>query len=583
MEMVTAATPDAELTAAADLLHAGRLPEAEAAYRQLLATRPDDPAVRTGLAHVHHDAGRPGEAIALYRQVIDDAPDAPTSAEAYDGLAAVLQDAGDVDGAVAASLRSTRLRGDADGAYQLGCTLEQMNRPADADAAFTLAVEVRPGFAEAHARLASSLMRQGKVADAAKRYAIAADADPSIAEVHCNLAHARRLSGDADGALKSARRAIDLKPDLAPAHDVLGCVLRDRRRPADALASFRRAVELQPTLAEAVYHFGDVLESVGRVAEAGAAFERAVAVAPAVPVYHTSLGLNRLLRGDLTGGWPEVDWRRMDRRLPAGRPFRQPVWTGAPLGGQTILLSVEPGDGDVIQFVRYAPLVAARGGRVVVECRPDLLELLRTAAGVADVVPAGQPLPPFDTHCPLMTLPMVFNTTVETVPAAPAYLSADPARVAAWADRLPAGRRVGLAWAGNSADAGDRMRSLTAARLAPLAAVPGVRWVSLEKSPTAAPAGLDLFDATADLRDFADTAALIANLDLVIAVDTAVAHLAAALGRPTWILLSAVPDWRWLLGRDDSPWYPTVRLFRQPAPGDWPAAVAAVAAALAGR
>ncbi len=572
---------DDDLTAAAGLLEAGRLDEAEAAYRRLLAARPGDPAVAIGLADVLVDAGRPADAAVLYRQVVDAAPDAPASADAYDGLAAVLQDAGDVDGAVVASRHSVRLRGDADAAYQLGYTLEQMNRPADADAAYALAAEFRPGFAQAHAKLASSLVRQGRLADAARRFATAADADPSVAEIHCNLAAARRLLGDEDGALKSARRAIDLKPTLAAAHDVLGCILRDRRRPADALAAFRRAVDLDPTFADAVDHFAAVLESVGRVAEAGAAFEQATALAPAVPAYHEHLGANRLLRGDLTGGWPELDWRRLDRRNPAARPFPRPVWNGGPLGGQTILLSAEAGLGDAVQFVRYAPLVAGRGGRVVVECHPAVASLLATAPGVAGVVTAGQPIPAFDTFCPLLTLPLVFNTTLESIPADVPYLSVDPARAAAWAARLPAeGRRVGLAWGGDPRHAGDRTRSLAAARLAPLAAVPGIAWVGLQPAADAPPAGLSLTDLTTDPNDLADTAALIAALDLVITVDVAVAHLAAALGKPTWILLTAVPDWRWLLGREDSPWYPSARLFRQPTPGDWAAVVDAVVAAL---
>ena len=567
---------------AAELHEADRLDEAESAYRQLVADHPGDPAHRIGLADVLVDAGGAAEAAPLYRAVIDAAPDDTASAGAYDGLAAILQDAGDVPNAVAASLRAVQLRGDADDAYRLGYTLEQMGRLPDADAAYALAVEFRPTFAEAHAKLGSFLLRQGRAADAAARFAKGTDADPSIAEIHCNLAHARRLAGDEDGALKAVRKAIDLKPDLAVAHNVLGCILRDRRRPANALQSFRRAVELDPNYAEAINNWASVLEQIGRVTEAGNGFERAVALAPAVPQFHQNLGLNRLLRGDLPGGWPEMDWRRLDRRNPASRSFDRPVWNGFPLAGQTVLLTAEQGLGDTVQFLRYAPMVAGRGGRVVVECQPALVVLARTVPGVAGVVAQGQPLPPFDVHCPLMTLPLVFNTTLQTIAAAVPYMSIDPAKAAAWAGRLPAaGRRVGLVWAGNPKYANDRVRSLNPARLAPLAAVPGVTWVSLQKSSTVPPPPeLHLFDGTADLHDFADTAALISHLDLVIAADTAVAHLSAAMGKPTWVLLPAVPDWRWMLGRADSPWYPSVRLFRQATAGDWVPVVAEVAAAL---
>ena len=577
---------DPALSAAADLHDAGDLGGAEAAYRRLLVDRPDDPAVTVALGDVLADAGRAEEATALYRRVVDAAPDAPASADAYDGLAAVLQDAGQIPDAVAASLRAIELRADADDAYRLGFTLEQMGRMADADRAYAVAADLRPAFAEAQAKLGQYLLRQDKPADAARRYALAADAGPAVAEIHCNLAHARRLAGDEDGALKSVRRAIDLKPDLAAAHNVLGGILKDRRRPSEALLSFRRALEINPEYAEAVNNYANVLESIGRVAEAAGGYERAVALAPNEPRFHENLGLNRLLRGDLPGGWPEADWRRRDRRNPASRPFPQPLWDGRPLSGQTILLTAEQGLGDSIHFLRYAPMVAARGGRVVVECQAPLVALARTVAGVADVVAQGDPLPPFACHCPLMTLPLVFGTTLASVPAAAAYLGVDAGRATAWADRLPKadGRRVGLVWAGNPKHANDATRSIKPARLAPLAKVPGVTWVSLQKTPTAAPppAELKLVDLTADLADFADTAALIQQLDLVIAADTSVAHLAAALGKPTWVMISAVPDWRWLLGRADSPWYPSVRLFRQATPGDWAGVAADVAAALAG-
>jgi tetratricopeptide (TPR) repeat protein len=579
---MTAVESDPALAAAA-LSEAGRLAEAEAAYRALASERPDDAAIRIALADLLADTGRSAEAATLYRQVIDAAPDAVASADAYDGLAAVLQEAGDVPNAVAASLRAVALRGDADDAYRLGYTLEQMGRPADADAAYRLAGECRPAFAEAHAKVASFLMRRGKVADGAARYAVAADADPTIAEVHCNLANARRLNGDEEGALRSIRKAIDLKPGMAAAHNVLGTIMRDRRRPADALAAFRRAIELDPKFAEGVSNWASVLESVGRVAEAAVGFEQAIALAPAVPQYHERLGLNRLLRGDLAGGWVEVDWRRLDRRNPAGRPFPRPFWNGGPLANsQTILLSAEPGLADTIQFLRYAPLVAGRGGRVVVECPPELVDLAGSVAGVSEVVPFGQPLPAFDVHCPLMTLPLVFNTRLETIPAAVPYVGISPAHAAAWAERLPSAdghRRVGLIGSADAGPSGDRTRSINPSRLAPLAAVPGIIWVAL--SPTAPPPpALKPIDLTADLHGLADTAALIAQLDLVVAIDSTVAHLSAALGKPTWILLPAVADWRWMQGRADSPWYPTARLFRQPTPGDWAAVIADVVAAL---
>ena len=577
--------PDVDaVTAAADLHDAGDLDGAEAAYRAVLTGRPGDPAVTVALADVLADAGRGDEAAALYRSVIDAAPEAADSADAYDGLAAVLQDGGRVDDAVLASTAAVRLRGEADDAYRLGYTLEQMGRADDANAAYGLAADFRPAFAEAHAKVAAWLLRQDRLADAVARYQLAADAGPAVAEIHTNLAHARRLAGDEDGALKSARRAVELKPDLAAAHNVLGGVLKDRRRPSDALAALQRAVQIDPNLAEAYTNIGGVLEQINRVADATGAYQNAVTLGPGVPQFHVNLGCNRLLRGDLAGGWPELDWRRLDRTNPTSRSFDgRPVWDGSPLAGRTILLTAEQGLGDTIQFLRYASLVADRGGRVVVECQPELVELARTVRGVTDVVAQGADLPAFDVHCPLMTLPLVFRTTLDSVPAAVPYVSADPAKAAAFAAKLPGGgRRVGLVWAGDPKYANDRARSLNPARLAPLAGVPGVRWVSLQKSAAAPlPAGFDAVDLSGELHDFTDTAAVVAGLDLVLTVDTSVALLAGAFNVPTWVMLPAVPDWRWLLGRADSPWYPSARLFRQAEPGDWAGVVRDVAAALA--
>jgi hypothetical protein len=241
-----------------------------------------------------------------------------------------------------------------------------------------------------------------------------------------------------------------------------------------------------------------------------------------------------------------------------------------------VLLHAEQGFGDTIQFCRYAPLVAERGATVMVECQPPLVALLKSLAGVKQVVPRGDPLPDFDVHCPLLGLPLRFGTTVETIPARVPYLHADERRVARWREKIGqgVGVRVGIAWAGAAGNANDQRRSLTLSSFAPLAQIEGVRWYSLQKGDAAKqtehpPQGMHLFDFTSDLNDFADTAALVANLDLLVCVDTAVAHLGGALGKPVWTLLPFCPDWRWMLGREDSPWYPTMRLSRQPARGDW--------------
>jgi hypothetical protein len=296
-----------------------------------------------------------------------------------------------------------------------------------------------------------------------------------------------------------------------------------------------------------------------------------------------------LLHGDFEHGWPEYEWRWKTRDFSSGRrPFTQPQWDGGSLNGRTILLHAEQGLGDTLQFIRYAPLVAEAAGNIVVECPAPLKRLLRHSLRQVPVLSKGEPLPPFDIHCPMLSLPLACRTTLANIPRQVPYLNADSELAAHWQGKLVSQRellKVGLAWAGNKAHKNDRHRSIELSTLAPLGEVPHVSFISLQKGEpakqaTRAPAGITLFDWSNELGDFADTATLIANLDLIISVDTAVAHLAGAMGKPVWTLLPFVPDWRWLLEREDSPWYPTMRLFRQSAPGDWSGVITRVVGAL---
>jgi hypothetical protein len=300
-----------------------------------------------------------------------------------------------------------------------------------------------------------------------------------------------------------------------------------------------------------------------------------------------------LLSGRFEEGWKEYEWRWKTKMWSSGaREFSAPLWSGEAIGDRTILLHAEQGIGDTLQFCRYAPLIA-RGTRIILEVQAPLVRLLSRLPGVMQIVARGDNLPPFDVHCPLMSLPLAFGTTLDTIPAATPYLSAAAVLAADWQERLAGldGLRVGLLWAGAQRlnfPAGatvDRRRSVTLKALAPLGEVSGASFVSLQKDGPAAqaadpPHGLVLHDFTADLHDFEDTAALIVNLDLVISVDTAVAHLAGALGKPVWLLNRFDTCWRWLLNRDDSPWYPTLRQFRQPRSGDWNSPVCAARDAL---
>ena len=393
-----------------------------------------------------------------------------------------------------------------------------------------------------------------------------------------------------EDALALISQAIRIDPRPAVYHANLGIALHRLGRLQQALASFARAIAADPRHVDAHYNRGAVLAELGELNAAQHHFQRVIALEPQHAFAHYALGLALLQHGEFARGWAEHEWRRRGAKLtPDKLVFREPLWDGRPLGGRTILLHAEQGLGDTIQFARYAPLVAARGGRVLLACQPSLKRLLTRLDGVEAVLTGGDRLPAFDVQAPLMSLPHLLGTTVETIPARVPYLAVDDDLNATWAERLRgmAGLKVGLVWAGNPANPHDRRRSMALASLAPLAAVSGrgVTLVSLQKGPAAAeaatpPDGLRLIDLGPELNDLADTAAVVSQLDLVISVDTAVAHLAGALGRPVWLLLSHVHDWRWLVDRADTPWYPSMRLLHQRRPDDWDSVVTNVVAAL---
>ena len=416
-----------------------------------------------------------------------------------------------------------------------------------------------PGYAVAHANLGCALFSLGRFEEAEARHEAALRLEPDYPDALSNLGNALLAQGRFEEAVAAFRAALRLRPDYAEAHANLGAALRDTGDIPEALLHCEAAIELQPGRPDARFNRALALLTAGRYAE----------------------------------GWAEHEHRLALPHYPR-RDLGCPQWQGEPLAGRRILLHAEQGLGDTLQFVRYAPLVAARGGRVILEVQKPLVGLLARMEGVAEVVACGEELPGFDLHCPLMSLPHAFGTTIETIPACAPYLAPDPDLVARWAALLPSsmGKRVGLVWAGSPRaneprnHYADRRRSLHLRSLAPLAAIPGVEFVSLQLGPRAAeaqspPAGMAVLDLTAGIADFDDTAALVAGLDLVIAVDTSVAHLAGALGKPVWLLSRFDACWRWLAGREDSPWYPGLRLFRQERPGEWGPVIARVAAELA--
>ena len=421
---------------------------------------------------------------------------------------------------------------------------------------------------------------------AATRAALAARPDDAAAWL--DLAVLSIAEGRAPEAEQAARRAMALAQPDARAWMTLGAALRAQDRIEAALAAAGHAASLAPASADPPYAMGVALAQAGRHAEAATAYRAALALQPDHASAEFNLALALLLLGDYAAGFRHYEARFRGSQPPL-RPIGLPPWDGSPLpAGTPLLLRCEQGFGDTLQFIRFAPLAAARGARVILLAPAPLGRLLRTAPGIAAVIAGGGTVPRGSLTLPLLSLPHRLGTTLATLPAAVAYLAPPAAESLGWAARLAArpGLRVGLCWRG-SPQAGapgvlrvDARRSIPVPLLAPLAAIPGIAWVNLAKDATP-PAAFRALDPMPAMADFAATAALVASLDLVVTVDTAVAHLAGALGRPVWLLNRADTDWRWLLGRQDSPWYPTLRQFRQTIRGDWAGPVQAAAEALA--
>ncbi len=385
-------------------------------------------------------------------------------------------------------------------------------------------------------------------------------------------------------AITCYQQALTLDPTYAVASYNLGVVFHEQRQYTEAIVHYQHAIQLDPTDAAPHVNLAVILEEQGRFAASLLHYQQAATLDPECAEIHWNQALILLRQGDWQHGWEKYEWRwrLSDARV---RSFPQPRWDGTELNGKTILLYTEQGFGDTIQFIRYAPLVVQRGGRVIVECPAPLLRLLGTMTEIEQLIPMGDELPAFDVQLPLLSLPQLLDTTPTTIPAAVPYLfPPDTTDVTLKTDpntRL----KVGLVWSGKLSYEKNHYRSFSVDLFSELFNVPGVAFYSLQKGDpesqlTALPSHLPLQNLSPQLQDFADTAAAIEQLDLVITVDTSVAHLAGALGRPVWVLLAYVADWRWFLDRPDSPWYPTMRLFRQASPGDWAGVMTQVKAAL---
>ncbi|HUY33777.1 MAG TPA: tetratricopeptide repeat protein [Pirellulales bacterium] len=572
----------------------GRLDEALASYQQAVAIKPDFAAAHNSLGIAHVGRRRLDDAAAAFERAARTSPD---FAHAHNNLGNVRKEQGRLDEALACYQHAVRLKPDfAEAHNNLGNLLLERGRLDEAATCCRQALALKPDLADAHNNLGAALAAQGKHEAAEPCYREALRLRPQFAEAHNNLGNALRELGRHEEAVASLRESVRLKPDFAEAHGGLGMALLSFGDLEAAAASCARAIELKPNLAQSHVSLGFIFSELGRLDDALAEYDRALAIDPNLADARKNRSLVWLLQGRLAEAWPEYEARWKAPELPP-RPFRQPLWDGSPLAGKTILLHAEQGLGDTLQFIRYAALVRERGGRVVVACQRALVPLLTACgAGIDSLVAQGDPLPAFDVHAPLLSLPRIFGTTLDNVPAKipdnVPYIHPDPRLVENWRRELAAldGLKVGIAWQGSLKYRWDRKRSVPLSRFEPLARVPGVRLFSLQKGYGSeqlawATSRFPLVDLAQRLDEtsgpFLDTAAVMKCLDLVITSDTAIPHLAGALGVPVWCAVSYMPDWRWLLDRDDNPWYPSLRLFRQTRLGDWEGVFERIAAALA--
>ncbi|MEK9671022.1 MAG: tetratricopeptide repeat protein [Rhodospirillaceae bacterium] len=533
----------------------GRLTEAEALVTGAIAIDGKVAIYHANLGRIRMAQGRAEAAIVPYREAIGLTPD---DAALHSDLAAALVTYEDFDGA------RSRAR---------------------------LAIDLDPNLAQAHLNLGLALRGLGgpSARGAAACFRRAAEIDPGLADAQQALGEALQATGDEDGALDCYRRAIHARPGMVEAHCNLGNILRERMDLDAALVQYAAALEYDPEIAAVHANQAVALHEKSRFEDALEAYARALAIAPNDPEIRRNRAMTLLLLGRFEDAWPEFEWRWKTARFQAERrKWKKPQWTADQLAtdpDNTVLIHAEQGLGDMVQFIRYAHRLRDLGFHVAVECPRPLVRLIAAMPSVMQVVEKGDPLPSHDFHIPVMSLPGAFKTTSATIPGDVPYLTAPRPDVDRWRTALSElkGTKIGICWKGSPDHPRDRVRSPGLAAFLPLFNLPGASLVSLQKQGGEADlkargvAGR-LFDPTPDLPDLAAAAALIAGLDLVVTCDTAVAHLAGALGRPVALVLPHVAEWRWMAGRNDTPWYPAMRLFRQPAPGDWASAMDDVAA-----
>jgi tetratricopeptide (TPR) repeat protein len=588
------------------------------------AARPAEYHYRCG--NHHYDSNDPGKAISAYQKAIElkddffeahfnlariyqDQQDFKTSISCYQkalninpqayqalyNLGVVQLTAGQLDAAADAFQQALDLKPDFPEAYNnLGVVYQKQEKLNPAIECFQKSVEINPAYAEAYHNLGSALYTLKQFAAAEKSYRMALEQNPNYAEAHHNLGLLLHAQGKLDQAAVSYRKTMQLRPADARAYYDMGNIFLDQGNLAEMTHWYQQALAVTPHKAEAYNNLGKMLKDQGSINTAESYFQEAIRLKPNFVDAHFNRSIALLLRGDFIEGWREYEWRFRKRRWKNVYPhrFEQPRWDGTVFKGKKVLVHCEQGLGDAIQFARYLPMVKARGGTVIFETPKPLMNIFRHFPGVdqlLEISSSEKPAVDFDFYVPLMSLPGIFQTTLDSIPAKVPYIKADPHKQAAWQKKVDKDHlNVGIVWAGGILHQKDSSRSCSLKDFLPLTHIAGVQLYGLQKGPASQQVAelsgqIQIENYGEAFKDFSDTAGLIANLDLVVSVDTAVAHLAGAMGKPVWVLLPSLPDWRWMLDRVDSPWYPTMRLFRQKDRGCWDEVLQLVAQELSQR
>ena len=465
----------------------------------------------------------------------------------------------------------------------LGNALQEKGLMEEAIQHYLNAIETDPSLTEAYFKMGALYQIMGHYDDAMNNYQRVLDLKADHLEAILNLGNVLRIKGEVDKAISMFNKAITINPDYASTYNNLGVAFKDKGDLNNAILHYKKALELDDGLAEVHNNLGMAFQDKGQFDDAEKSFRKALQLNGNLAEAHFNLSSALLLSGRLKEGWEEYEWRLKFSEF--GYPSNQTLWDGEDIKEKTLLLCAEQGFEDTIQFIRYAPLIADRKIQVLVACQKELESLLWQIKGVNRVIPFGQSLPPFDFQCHLLSLPRIFDTTLSNIPSNVPYISVRPSALRQWKDKIEdkeSKLRIGIAWAGDPSHRKNHLRSLVLSDFLPLLQRKDIGFYKLQKDTyeeqkLTLNGELPIIDYSYLITDFSDTAAFIENLDLIISVDTSVAHLAGALGKTVWTLLPYVPDWRWMLDREDSPWYPTMRLFRQPSPGDWGSVIKRVA------